>query len=251
MSPDHDISTGGAAGKFPATQHSAILALRSTDQQTRERAQETIATVYWHPVYTHIRLRWNRESEEARDLTQGFFLQVLEKDFFTMYDPQQARFRTFLRVCLDRYIQREDVSASRQKRGGSAAHTQLDVAELENSLPMQATDASPEDGFDREWVRSLFTLAIIRFRTHCEESKRTIAYRAFELYDIDPSEASARPTYSDLATLLATTPGDITNQLHFARKEFRRIVLELLRELTASEAEFRDEARSLLGIDVS
>jgi hypothetical protein len=86
---------------------------------------------------------------------------------------------------------------------------------------------------------------------HCEASHREVAYRAFDLYDLDSSESLTRPTYSELASRFETTSDDITNQLAYARKEFRRIVLELLRAMTVSEAEFRDEARSLLGIDVS
>jgi len=251
MAPDHDISTGGAGGRFPATQYSAIMALRSGDQKERERALETVATVYWRPIYTHIRLRWKRETEEARDLTQGFFMQVLEKDFFATFDPQRARFRTFLRVCLDRFIQREDASSARQKRGGGVDHIPLDLVEIEKSLSGSATYPSPEDGFDREWVRSLLSLATIRLRAYCEESHRGMAYRAFERYDLDPSDSSARPTYATLAAELGTTSDDITNQLAFARREFRRIVLGLLREMTSSEEEFRDEARTLLGIDVT
>lgn len=251
MASNHDISTGGAAGRFPATQYSAILALSSSDREERDRAMETVATVYWRPVYTHIRLKWKRESDEAKDLTQGFFVEVLENDFFAVFDPQRARFRTFLRVCLDRYLQKEDTAASRQKRGGRVDHIPLDVAELENSLLSGSRSMSPEDSFDKEWVRSLLTLATTRLRTHCEQSNRESAFRVFEAYDLDPSDTATRPTYADLAVKLGTTSDDITNQLAYARKEFRRTVLELLRAMTATEEEFRDEARSLLGIDVS
>lgn len=251
MSSDHDNPTGGSAGRFPATQHSAILALQTGSSVERQRALETIATVYWRPVYSHIRLRWNRESDEASDLTQGFFVEVLEKDFLATFDPRRARFRTFLRVCLDRFIQREDASAARQKRGGGAEHIPLDLAELEQSLSDGSRAMSPDDSFDREWVRSLLTLSTARLRKHCDDSNRALAYQAFEQYDLDPSDNLTRPTYTDLATTLGTTTDDITNQLAYARREFRRIVLELLRSMTVSDDEFRDEARSLLGIDVS
>jgi RNA polymerase sigma factor (sigma-70 family) len=250
MASEHDISPSGAPGRFPATQYSAVLALKSGDQAERERALETISKVYWRPVYTHIRLRWNRESEEASDLTQGFFVEVLEREFFASFDPQRAKFRTFLRVCLDRFVQREDASATRQKRGGGAEHVPLDISELESSLSSSARSPSPEDNFEREWVRSLLTLATARLRAHCDEAQRATAYRAFELYDLAPSDNSTRPTYLQLANALGTSSDDITNQLAYARKEFRRIVLELLRAMTTSEQEFRDEARALLGIDI-
>jgi hypothetical protein len=74
------------------------------------------------------------------------------------------------------------------------------------------------------------------------------ALRAFENYDLDSSDTESRPTYAELADTLGTSVVDLTNQLAFARREFRSIVLELLREMTASDEEFRQEARSLLGI---
>lgn len=244
------MPTGGDGGRFPATRHSAIMALRGSDATARQRAIETIATVYWRPVYSHVRLRWGRDPDDARDLTQGFFLQVIEKDFIASFDPQRARFRTFLRVCLDRYVQREDTAESRQKRGGEIDFVALDTAEIEQSLGSSAREASPDGRFDLEWVRSLLTLSGDRLREHCRANGREKAYRAFERYDLNGNEGESRPTYADLASELNTTVEDVTNQLAYARREFRSVVLDLLREMTGSEAEFREEARGLLGIEI-
>lgn len=250
MPASSDIPTGGDGGQFPATRHSAIMALRGNDASARRRAIETIATVYWRPVYSHVRLRWNRDPDDARDLTQGFFLRVIEKDFFASFDPQRARFRTFLRVCLDRYVQREDTAESRQKRGGEIDFVTLDTAEIEQSLGSSARESSPDRRFDLEWVRSLLTLSGNRLREHCIANEREKAYQAFERYDLHGDEGDLRPTYADLASELGTTVEDVTNQLAFARREFRIIVLDLIREMTASEEEFREEARALLGIEI-
>lgn len=226
------------------------MALSGNDATARQRAIETIATVYWRPVYAHIRLRWNRDPDDARDLTQGFFLQVIEKDFFASFDPQRARFRTFLRVCLDRYVQREDTAVSRQKRGGEIDFVALETAEIEQSLRSSARESFPDHQFDLEWVRSLLTLSGDRLREHCLAKGREMAYQAFERYDLHGDEGDSRPSYAELASELATTVEDVTNQLAYARREFRSIVLDLLREMTASEDEFREEARSLLGIEI-
>lgn len=250
MAASPDMPTGGSGARFPATRHSAIMALRSDDGELRRRAIDTIAQVYWRPVYAHIRLRWNRNPDDARDLTQGFFLQALEKDFFASFDPERARFRTFVRVCLDRYIQREDSAESRQKRGGDVDFVELDSTDIEQSLRDTSRAASPDSQFDLEWVRSLMTLAAARLREHCQENGRGLAFRAFESYDLNDPDSAVRATYAELASQLGTSTEDITNQLAFARREFRGIVLSLLREMTASEDEFRDEARSLLGIEI-
>lgn len=70
-------------------------------------------------------------------------------------------------------------------------------------------------------------------------------FRRFHLADDDP------PAYAQVATELGITPTDVTNWLHVARREFRRVALALLRELTASAEEFADEARDVFGIVVA
>ena len=68
-------------------------------------------------------------------------------------------------------------------------------------------------------------------------------------YDIDEPAGGARPTYATLAAETGRKVTDVTNDLAWARRAFRAIVLELLREVCATDDEFRSEARELLGID--
>ena len=68
-------------GTFPATRWSLIVAARSAEPEERQRALEILIAAYWKPVYKYIRLRWDKDNEQAKDLTQDFFLRLLEKDF--------------------------------------------------------------------------------------------------------------------------------------------------------------------------
>ncbi|MFL5428592.1 MAG: hypothetical protein ACJ79M_03165, partial [Myxococcales bacterium] len=68
---------------FPPTQNDALAALRGGDA----RALETLASIYWRPVYSYLRLRWRRPHEEAADLAQEFFADVVEKEILTRFDP--------------------------------------------------------------------------------------------------------------------------------------------------------------------
>jgi len=236
-------------GQFPATRWSLIVAARSAVPEERQRALEVLTAAYWKPVYKYIRLRWEKDNEQAQDLTQDFFLRILEKEFLARYDPQRARLRTFLRVCVDHLIANEGKAARRLKRGGDVQILPLDFESAEGEL-RQIEIPSPdsmEDFFEREWVRSVFSLSLERLRQECEQRGKQTHFRLLEFYDID--EADKELTYEQVGQRFELKTSDVTNYLAYARREFRRIVLEELREMTASEDEFRREARTLLGID--
>jgi RNA polymerase sigma factor (sigma-70 family) len=255
MSDDTEI--GGAGGKFPATRWSAVLAARSTDPAERKRALEAIVAAYWKPVYKYIRVRWGKSNEDAKDLTQEFFLRVIEKNDLADFDPGKARLRTFLRVCADHFVSNEAKAARRQKRGGGALHVPLDFetaeAELARAKPLLPAGASPEsieEYFEREFLRSLFALSVESLRQFCESNGKKTHFRLFEIYVVtDLEEGESRPTYGRLASRFGIAETDVTNYLTYARREFRRILLEKLREMTVSEEEFRREARTLLGVE--
>ena len=245
MDPDTDI--GGPLHKFPVTNHSAIIGARSDDQLTRRRAFDTILASYWKPAYKYIRFKWQADNEDAKDLTQGFFANAFEKNHFANYDATKASFQTFLRTCLDGFVANERKAGRRLKRGGDMDHYQLDFTTAETELAAHAsTDLSPEDYFHREWVRWMFTLAVDALRQRCEESGRNIHFQLFERYDLREDNAS----YASLGEEFNLDTATVNNYLAAVRRDFRRVVLEKLREITATDDEFRTEARSLLGVDV-
>lgn len=241
---------GERGGGFPATRLSVVRGASSADAGVRQRALETLAAAYWKPVYKHIRLRSHRSAEDAEDLTQAFFARAMEKDFFAGYDPAKGRFRTFLRTCLDRFLANEDKAASRLKRGGDTVTLRLDFASAEEELRAAGAGAArtSEEAFDAEWTRSLFSLAIEALRKECDTQGKALHFRLFSRYDLE-TDGPGRPTYEALASEFGTTASQVTNHLAWARREFRRLVLETLRSLTGSDEEFRLEARLLLGFD--
>jgi RNA polymerase sigma factor (sigma-70 family) len=241
MDPDTDI--GGPAHRFPATNHSAIINARSDDSSVRRRAFDTILASYWKPAYKYIRLKWHADNEDAKDLTQGFFAHAFEKNYFATYDARKASFQTYLRTCLDGFVANERKAGRRLKRGGEMDH--LDFAAAEHELAAHASSIlSPEDYFHREWVRWMFTLAVDAFRQRYEESGRAVHFQLFERYDLSDDEVS----YASLAKDFGLDTATVNNYLAAARRDFRRVVLEKLREITATDEEFRTEARSLLGV---
>jgi DNA-directed RNA polymerase specialized sigma24 family protein len=246
MNDDTDIGDG--SGKFPATRPSAVLAATSEHPVERERGLAVLLTTYWKPVYKYVRLRHGASNEDAKDLTQGFFARALEKDFFAAYDSEKGTFRTYLRTCLERFVQNERKAASRQKRSPGAPALALDFAdaELEIARSEPAADRTPEQEFHDEFVRNVFAIAVERLRTECALRGKDLPYRLFERYELD-RDPDEKVTYEKLASEVDVPVTQVTNFLAFARREFRRLVLETLREITATDREFREEARRLLG----
>lgn len=235
-------------GIFPATRWSAIDALRRDDPDERRRGLDRLASIYWKPVYKYIRARHRRSPDDAQDLTQDFFASLLDGGRLASYDPKRARLRTFLRTCIDAMIANSDRDARRQKRGGGAAVLSLEFELAEGELA-RAGLPSPErleDFLDREWARSLFAAAVEQLRAACETGGKPVVFQVFSRYDLDDAEPG-RPTYADLAREFGIAPTDVTNYLAAARRDFRRICFDILRETTASDGEFRREALSLLG----
>lgn len=243
------LDDAAPGGVFPPTRWSAVVAAQSEDPVERRRGLEIIAAAYWKPVYKLIRLRWGRSGEDARDLTQEFFARVIEKDFLADFDPAKGRLRTFLRTCVDAMVKNDARDTWRLKRGGGSQTLTLDfdTGEAEVALARLAAPQSADDIFEKEWVRSIFARAVDRLRVECETKGKSTQFRLFERYDVADDEP--RPTYASLAAEFGVTASDVTNFLAYTRREFRRVALETLRDMTASEEEFRREARDLLGLD--
>ena len=238
----------GPAGRFPATRRSVVLASRDPDPEVRRTAFAVLVESYWKPVYKYLRVKWGTDGEEARDLTQSFFLLALEKGTFDRYDPARARFRTYLRTCLDGFTVNERRAAGRLKRGGGAATMSLDFAGAEEELARQgAVDAvNPEEYFHREWIRAIFSRAVEELRRSCHAAGRARRFTLFELYDLE--DGPERLTYSALALKLGVPVTQVTNDLAAARRELRSLILKMLRDLTGSDDELLAEAQDVFGI---
>lgn len=204
---------------FPVTRKSAVYAAASADAAERTWALDVIITAYWQPAYKYIRLKWNVSDEDAKDLTQTFFTRAYERNFFKDYDARRARFRTFLRICIDHFVANEKKFAARIKRGGDAQH-----------VPLDFEIADPDEGFEREWMRNLFNMAIETLQQECELAGKMIHFLLFERYDLEESPA----TYEEMAAEFHIATTDVTNYLAWTRRQFRRIVLETRKQIDPS-----------------
>lgn len=242
--------TGDPNSHFPTTRFSAVKGIRNADVETRRRSWDALFAVYWRPSYKYVRIRWKLDPEQAQDAIQSFFLTAFEKQYLADFDPSIARFRTYLRICIDRYVMKERQASERLKRGGDFEHLSLDFASADSELSRVAASAieQPDQLFDQEWVRSILVLSIHKFKASCSEQEKEVYFKLFEKYDLGDDVSL---TYAQLGEQFALSVETVTNYLAWARRQFRQTVLETIAELTGNEEEYREEVLAVLGIKLT
>lgn len=235
---------------FPVTRQTVLERIRSDDAEIRRTAFGDLAAGYWRPSYHYVRLHWRLDPDVAEDVVQSFFAAAFEKGYVERYDPAKARFRTFLRMCLDRYVQNQHKAGRAQKRGGGTRMLSLDFPDAEREIDaVAARDRGDLDRFFHdETIRALFARTVDALRNHYARENRDVVFQVFERHDLKPV---AETTYQTVADALGISTTQVTNHLHAARKRFRELALERLRDVCATEAEFRQEARELFGLELS
>lgn len=236
------------AGYFPTTRLSILERLRG-EPEVRQQAFAALAGSYWKPIYKYVRYRHQLAPADAEDATQSFLAAAFEKRFFEGFDPSKARFRTFLKTCLDRHISKLRAREAAAKRGGDVRHVPLDFPQAEAELSPGATWSSgdPDEYFRQELVRSLFEYAVDQVRAECATAGNARRFELFECYDLETAEPV---TYQDLAARFGIPVTTVTNELAAARKRFRHHALDKLSQISGSADEYRAEARELLGVEV-
>lgn len=206
---------------FPRTSQSLLEDLGSDDERAKVRARGLLAAQYWSPIFAYLRRRWHLDPERAAELTQDLFLRDLEREMFARFDPERARFRTFLRNCADNLVRDQARMASAAMRSASVSweDAEQELSRLDNTL-------SAEDAFERAWRSKVLALA----RTRLDESLRSRGKarhaEVFAMFhDEDPP-----PSYADAAARLGVPVTDVTNWLHLARREWRTQLALVLRE---------------------
>jgi RNA polymerase sigma factor (sigma-70 family) len=237
-----DTSAEGFRRGFPDTVGGLISQACHSSPEVRRQGLEQLFRAYWKPVYQYLRMAWSKSPDDAKDLTQAFFLWLLEGPALQRYDSEMARFRTYLKTLIRHFVQHEDAAAARLKRGGG-----LQILSLENNpaLLEAAPSSNPDEAFDKAWCDSLMQVAVDRVRERLVEGKRDIQFRVFQEYDLcDPSR---RPTYGELARRLALEESDVRNYLFAMREEIRSEIRSEILKLTGDPEQAEEEWDVLFG----
>ena len=236
------MESGRTVGRstFPDTSWGLVLSTRADDGGSQ--ALGALCSRYWRPIYASLR-RQGFPPDDAEDLTQGFFLHVIEHGTVTRADPERGRFRSFLLGSLRWFLANERERERARKRGGEAVFVPLDIQEIESSMRFDIDDAAPlELQFDRQWARTVVANALDTLGAEYAEHGRAREYGALRPC-LDPS--GEMPSYEALAKDLDRNEGAVKVAVHRLRKRFREVLHDEIGCTVATAQEIEDELAHL------
>jgi RNA polymerase sigma-70 factor (ECF subfamily) len=184
---------------FPTTLWTLVLNAASPAKAEGSAALVSLRESYWYPLYAFVRRR-GYDREEARDLTQEFFLRILEGRCLDRADPGKGRFRSFLLTSFRFFLSDESDRARAQKRGGGAV-LPFAIASGEERFEREPRDEeTPERIYERRWAFSVLERTLIQLRREFEEHSRVEHFERLKGFLIAGSEES----YADLSREMGT-----------------------------------------------
>jgi RNA polymerase sigma factor (sigma-70 family) len=238
-----ETEIGGPGRYFPPTSVALIRSLRASGSRRYNEAVTRLYSLYWKPVYCLIRSKGARSNEDAKDLTEEFFVNaVLEGTLIDSYSSDKGSFRVYLRAAVSNFVRDWNRTARRQKRGGGAHVFSLQFEEDAN-LPEDRSALTPEEAFDAAWkdvVRSR-ALALTEKRLRAEEKQ--LYFEVFRSYTFESDI-----TYQKIGDELNLTPVTVKNYLKHARKEFQTAVKDVMSEYVETPDGLSAEMKELFGV---
>ena len=172
----NDTSGSSSGGRFTTTHWSLVLAASgSEDAQSREALAE-LCQVYWYPLYAFVR-RHGHGPHDAQDLTQDFFMRLLEKDYLRDVDRSKGKFRSFLMAALKHFLSKEWARGKTLKRGGGQRLLSLDIISAEDRYRREPEDnLTAEKLFEQRWALTLLDRVLTRLSEEYEASGKSTMF---------------------------------------------------------------------------
>jgi len=234
--------------RFVTTSWSTVLAAREASTVASREALEILCRTYWYPVYAFVR-RQGVDPEDARDLTQAYFAQLLEKGYLEDYDPERGRFRVFLRTSVRNFLSKERDRERSWKRGGRTGIVSLDDDQIEGRYRFEPADRlTPEQLYERRWALTVLEQARSRLRQERIEAGRELEFSKLEGF-LTGQGGQAR--YKDIAAELGTTEDAVKTALHRLRRQFGEVLRDVIGATVAGRNEVDDELKHLLSVVAS
>ena len=248
MNAQVDEEGAGAPRQFATTRWSLILSAANSEngEQKPREALDELCRTYWRPIFSFV-CRRGYSMEDAQDLTQDFFVRILERGWLRHADASRGRFRSLLLKSLQNFLINAGERTHTGKRGGEVKFVSWDdwMAEAPSQLSISAhalDSLPPEQLFDLRWAVTVVEHALRRLREECESKGKRRLFHALSCYlTAERDEVS----YANLATALGIAESAVGKQLHNMRQRYRSLLRDEVAHTVADPADVEDEIRYL------
>ena len=243
-SGEADNISGREGGQFPLTLWSMILRAGDPASPDNREALSRFCVAYWYPLYAFVRRR-GRSEADAKDLIQGFFTHLLERDGLASVAPGRGKFRSYLLTCLRHYISNVDARAQAVVHGGGVPHVPIDPGTTESHCGVDPADFnSPDRQLDRDWALTVLEHTMARLKAEQEAAGHD---RLFELLSPRLTDAPLAPEYEAVASELGMTVTAVRTAKSRLIVRYRELLRAEVARTVGSPAEVDGEIRHLFG----
>jgi RNA polymerase sigma-70 factor (ECF subfamily) len=220
-----------------------LLSVRSEAPESRA-ALAALCRLYWYPLYAFVRQR-GHNPEDAQDLTQGFFLHLLDHKALTQVDPLKGKFRSFLLASIQNYLSKEADRAHCLKRGGKTEFVHLDAKNAEDRYLLEPTDyLTAEKVFDARWALTLLDEAMRLLSVEYAEQGKMAILETLKPF-LNPIDGEVPPPYERVANQLQTSVGAVRTLVHRLRKRYMVLLREEVARTISDPSEIDEEIHAL------
>jgi RNA polymerase sigma-70 factor (ECF subfamily) len=220
-----------------------VVAAGDPQRKEARSALVDLCENYWYPLYAYLRRR-GYPADEAQDLTQDFFVRVLEGRYLDRADPEKGRFRSFIMTSLKFFVADEGDRQRARKRGGGAV-VPLEISSGEDRYQREpAHDETPERIFERRWALSLLDRVVERLRNEFVQHGRPEHFERLKVFLLGQSDAP----YAELAREMNTSEGALKVAIHRLRKRYREVFRQEIADTVADPADVESELRFLASV---
>jgi len=227
---------------FATTQWTLVIAAGDPQDPESREALADLCEAYWYPLYVYLRRRGHPQ-EEAEDLVQGFFTQLLAKNYIKAADRERGRFRSFLLAALKNFAANEWDKKQALKRGGGATTLSLDFETAEGRYHIEPADErTPEQAFDQGWAVAQLEQVLERMRGEASDPQAAARFEALSGFLTGESDDVR---YKDIAKGLGMTEGAVKVAIHRLRQRFGDVLRDEVARTLADPADVDNEIRHL------
>lgn len=245
MEYDDRTSMGGAGEAFLTT-HWSLIEQAQQDEDKDRALIGLLLQRYWKPVYCFLRRR-GHDNEQAKDLTQGFFHEVvLNRDLIGRVDPSKGRFRTLLLHALRQYLADEKRKETALKRIPKDRLVSLDIVGAE-ALPQTVLELSPEQTFDYAWKTQLLERVLSEVEDRYVKQGKETHWYVFRDRVLTPTlEDTQAPSLAQLCERYDISDEvQASNMLTTVKRHFQSVLREHVRRTVLTGKAVEDELREM------